>query len=147
MGNNPERRAFPSSKLVSLVERLEQEEVPAERALRGIGLTRAALMDPATRISPGQLLSAYRNAIGLTRHADFALRIGNPDAVFLERPPDRKIDVGNDIALAPFRVGDPEAEFKVDAAFSKRRLAFANRPIGHFGTNNCVLPYPNRKSK
>lgn len=76
MGNNPERRAFPSSKLVSLVERLEQEEVPAERALRGIGLTRAALMDPATRISPGQLLSAYRNAIGLTRHADFALRLG-----------------------------------------------------------------------
>lgn len=76
MGYNPERRAFPSSKLVSVVELLEQEDVPAERALRGIGLSRAALLDPSTRISARQLLGAYRNAMTLSRQPDFALKLG-----------------------------------------------------------------------
>ncbi|MEW6642154.1 MAG: AraC family transcriptional regulator [Pseudomonadota bacterium] len=72
-----DRKIFATNKLVAMVELLEQDGVSADQALRGVGISPAALQDPQTRMSVRQLLTAYRNAAALARDPDFALKLGN----------------------------------------------------------------------
>ena len=53
------------------------------------------------------------------QQAYFALREGDGDAVFLERAPDGEIHIGHDIALALFRIVDPETDLEIDGAIGK----------------------------
>jgi hypothetical protein len=48
-----------------ILDSLILEGAAAERALRGVGLTRGQLADPKTRVSASQVVACFRNAVGL----------------------------------------------------------------------------------
>src|ERR1700722_16884106 len=63
-------------------------------------------------------------------HDDFALRRRNSDLVLLEQAPYRAVDFRADVIHTFLRIGNPEAQFKLDAAVAevhqsryRRRLA------------------------
>ncbi|UCV29499.1 hypothetical protein [Ferribacterium limneticum] len=63
--------------------------------------------------------------------------------MFLEGTPEGEIDVGHDVALALFRVVDPETEFEVDAAISKERKTGKLRP--ELRRRHCSRNNPGKK--
>lgn len=70
-------RVYPVTKLLKVVEAVYAAGGSYEDALRDTGMAAADLGSPTTRVSIDQMLTIYRNAIGLSRGAaDFAMRTG-----------------------------------------------------------------------
>ncbi len=62
--------------VAAVVKALAEEGVSSEDALTGVGVAERALLSPATRVSPGQIIACYRNARRLSRDPFFAFHVG-----------------------------------------------------------------------
>jgi AraC-like DNA-binding protein len=71
-----EDRVFPVAKIGIIAEVLRERGVDAAEVLRDVQISAGALTSSGTRVSLGQVLQAYRNALRLVPQADFAYQTG-----------------------------------------------------------------------
>jgi AraC-like DNA-binding protein len=76
LGSAANNKDYPIQKLAAVVAALAEEGISAESALNGTGIEPGELRSPTSKMSLAQLLTAYRNAIELSRDPLFALRLG-----------------------------------------------------------------------
>jgi AraC-like DNA-binding protein len=72
----PDDRVRPAAKPLAVVDAPVAENVPAEAALAGTGLTATALTAPRSRVSVTDTLAVYGNAARLSADPMFAHRVG-----------------------------------------------------------------------
>jgi AraC-like DNA-binding protein len=70
-------KIYRPTKLAAVVDALIREGVSVDDALRDLGLKPSELHSPDTLVSLEQILSAYRNAIRLSRDPNLPFRIGS----------------------------------------------------------------------
>ena len=73
---SPSVPVYPIVKVSIIVEFLAEEGVAVERALAGTEISPDALHSPQSRVSITQVIECYRNALRLTRDAQFAYHAG-----------------------------------------------------------------------
>src|SRR5260370_37966069 len=61
-------KVYESTKLAAVFDTLVHQDVSAEEILRGVTIRSEDVHSPNTRISLGQLIAAYQNAIVLSTH-------------------------------------------------------------------------------
>jgi AraC-like DNA-binding protein len=74
---SPSLQVYPIVKISTVAQLLVEEGVGVEAALAGTGLTGNDLSSTTTRVSIGQMITCYRNAMGLTRDPWFAYHAGH----------------------------------------------------------------------
>src|ERR1700730_7127527 len=72
----PDEKVYPIAKLATVLEALAAEGVPTEDALARVGLSKAAVSSPATRISLNQVLDCYCYAAERSHDPHFAYHAG-----------------------------------------------------------------------
>jgi AraC-like DNA-binding protein len=73
---SPDDKVYPVIKLATVVDALAGEGTSAEDALARVGLSREAVLSPATRISLNQVIECYRNAVKLSGDPHFPYHTG-----------------------------------------------------------------------
>ncbi len=71
-----DEKVYPAVKIAMVLDALAAEGLPAEEAIRGLGLTLAEMSSPATRVSLNQVLKACCAAGKLSRDPHFAYHAG-----------------------------------------------------------------------
>jgi len=71
-----DEKVYPAVKIATVLDALAAEGLPAEEAIRGLGLTLAEMSSPATRVSLNQVLKACCAAGRLSRDPHFAYHAG-----------------------------------------------------------------------
>jgi AraC-like DNA-binding protein len=69
-------KVYDSTKLAAIFDTLVQQGVSAEEILRGVTIRSEDVHSPKTRISLGQLMTAYQNAIRLSADRHLPYRVG-----------------------------------------------------------------------
>ncbi len=72
----PNEKIYPVVKLATVVNSLEAEGVPPEKALERVDLSKSDLMSPATRVSLTQVIRCCHSAVRLSPDRHFAYRTG-----------------------------------------------------------------------
>lgn len=74
-------KIYTVAKIAVIVDLLADEGIPAEEALADVSLSLEQLESPATKVSATQVLQSYRNAVKLSRNAEFAYHAGSKSCV------------------------------------------------------------------
>jgi AraC-like DNA-binding protein len=69
-------RIYPAVKLADIITALAVQNVSAEDALSGVGISEEDVYSPATRVSLNQVIECYRNAARLSHDPRFAFKAG-----------------------------------------------------------------------
>ena len=71
-----DEKVYPAAKIATVLDALAAEGLPAEEAIRGLGLTLAEMSSPAMRVSLNQVLKVCAAADRLSRDPHFAYHAG-----------------------------------------------------------------------
>lgn len=69
-------KLYPPSKIITIVDVLGEEGIPATETLRGVGVSISQLQRSEMRVSLNQLIECYRNAINLSHNRHLAFHLG-----------------------------------------------------------------------
>ena len=76
MDPNPDDAVYPAAKVALVLDALAREGVPTEDALRRLGLSKASISSPNTRVSLEQVIDCYRYAAERSCNPHFAYHTG-----------------------------------------------------------------------